>query len=73
MITLTAEELLKNEVLGLPLKEAVCLIEQAGLECEIINYRSLRGVEGANDSRVLRCDIYGGCAHVVVSEFLTEI
>lgn len=60
-------------LLGLPLKEAVELIEKAGLTYNIENYSSLRGIEGADDLRVLRARINNGCAYLIVSAFITEI
>ncbi len=72
------KELLKTtfteeDLLGLPLKEAVSLLRGANLDYKVIEYSSLRGVEGANDERVLRAEISHGCAMLVVSAFKTEI
>ena len=66
-------KLTEEKLLGLPLKEAAELLSRSGLEYSVTGYSSLRGVEGAEDERVLRARIEGGCARLVVSKFVTEI
>ena len=67
------EDTIERTLLGLPLKEAISLLEKNNLRYEVCKYSSLRGVEAANDLRVLRVNIVDGCAQIVVSEFLTEL
>ena len=73
MTELRTEDALARKLLGLPLEEAKAILKEEGIAAEIINYVSLRGVQNANDVRVVRARIEQGSAQVVVSEFLTEI
>lgn len=73
MIDRLTEDTHAGAFLGLPLKEVLSAFEEQGIPCEVTEYSSLRGVEGAEDMRVLRVRMDERGAHIVVSAFLTEI
>lgn len=73
MIERYTEDTHAGAFLGLPLKEVLCHFNEQGIPCDVDIYSSLRGVEGADDMRVLRVRMDERGAHIVVSAFLTEI
>ena len=73
MIKSIAEDTIERTLLGLPLEEAISILKENNLRYEIQEYASLRGIENAEDKRVLRVKINDGCAQIVFSKFLTEI
>ncbi len=60
-------------LLGMPLSQAKQLLEGQGKRVKTVQYESRRGVEGADDWRVLRCRERNGEVELVVSAFLTRL
>lgn len=73
MIKSITEDTIERALLGLPLEEALSILKNKNIDYAIQEYSSLRGIENAEDKRVLRVRIKDGCAYIVVSVFLTEI
>lgn len=59
--------------LGLPLSQAEQLLAWEGKRVRVIVYESKRGLQGADDLRVLRCREQEGEVELVVSAFLTHL
>ena len=62
-----------SELLGMPLSQAEQLLKNQGKRVKIVRYESRRGVEGADDWRVLRCRERNGETELVVSAFFTRL
>lgn len=60
-------------LLGLPLAQAEEIISGLGKRVKTVQYESKRGLEGADDWRVLRCRERDGEVELVVSAFLTQL
>lgn len=60
-------------LLGMPLSQAEQLLESRGKRVRAVRYESRRGVEGADDWRVLRCREQDGEVELVVSAFFTRL
>lgn len=61
------------DLLGLPLAQAEEIISGLGGRVKTVQYESKRGLEGADDWRVLRCRERDGEVELVVSAFLTRL
>ena len=61
------------DLLGLPLAQAEEIISGLGGRVKTVQYESKRGLEGADDRRVLRCRERDGEVELVVSAFLTQL
>ena len=60
-------------LLGLPLAQAEEIVSGLGKRVKTVQYESKRGLEGADDLRVLRCRERDGEVELVVSAFLTQL
>ena len=60
-------------VLGLPIEEAKRRLLCAGALVTTVGYRSKKGVEGAEDVRVIRQKYRDGAVELVCSAFITEM
>lgn len=60
-------------LLGLPLAQAEEIVSGLGKRVKTVQYESKRGLEGADDWRVLRCRERDGEVELVVSAFLTQL
>lgn len=61
------------DLLGLPLAQAEEILSGLGKRVKTVQYESKRGLEGADDWRVLRCRERDGEVELVVSAFLTQL
>lgn len=63
-----------ENLLGLPLSQAEQRLSAMGKRVRAVRYESKRGLEGADDWRVLRCrEVEDGQVELVVSAFLTRL
>ena len=60
-------------LLGLPLAQAEEIVSGLGKRVKTVQYESKRGLEGADDWRVLRWRERDGEVELVVSAFLTQL
>ena len=58
---------------GLPLCDAVSVLERDGVLYEVVHYEAKRDIIGAEDWRVVRCAIKNNVAELTVCRFRTEI
>ena len=62
-----------ENLLGLPLSQAEQRLAAKGKRVRAVRYESKRGLQGADDWRVLRCREQDGEVELVVSAFLTRL
>lgn len=63
----------ESELLGLPLGDALALCKREGWAVNLVDYASRRGVEGANEKRVLRATRAVGGVCLIISAFKTDL